>query len=170
MTVADTGVLIWLARYDHLHLLKSIYGIVEIPAGVFEEAVTTGKMNGYPDAHIIESSIATGDIVVRETDVSEEIDELEKTFGCRLGAGEREAITLSLNTDHILLINDDEASSIANVLNIRTKGVLFILLNATKLELIDRSETLEIFRQMLEDGFWIAPDVVLDFEMMLSRL
>ncbi|MEA1984323.1 MAG: hypothetical protein U9N13_01565 [Euryarchaeota archaeon] len=170
MTVADTGVLIWLARYDRLHLLKSMYGIVEIPVSVFEEAVTAGKMNGYPDAQLIGSSVTDGDIVVRDTGVSEKINDLERTFGCRLGAGERGAITLALKTDQILLINDDEASSVANILDIRTKDALFILLNATKLELLEKNESLEMFRQMLEDGFWLAPDIAVDFERMLFQL
>jgi len=111
MTVADTGILIWLARYNKLNLLKNLYGKIDIPDKVFEEAVTAGKLNGYPDAEIIESAVINEDIIVENTGVSEKVDEMEKVFNCKLGWGEREAITLALKTDSLLLINDEEAST-----------------------------------------------------------
>jgi len=57
MTIADTGILIWLARYNKLKLLKDLYGKIDIPAKVFEEAVTAGKLNGYPNAEIFSKCI-----------------------------------------------------------------------------------------------------------------
>lgn len=170
MTVADTGVLIWLARYNVLHLLMNLYGKIYIPAGVFKEAVTDGKLNGYPDADIIETAIKIRDIIVRDTNVSENIGRMEKVVNCKLGLGEREAITLALRTDSFLLINDEEASTIAEFLDVGTKGVLYILLKAVKPGLLGREESLAIFQQMLEDGVWIAPDTAVEFEKMLFQL
>jgi len=170
MTVADTGILIWLARYNNLHLLKELYGQIEIPNKVFEEAVTAGRSNGYPDAEIIDSVITTGDIIVKNTGVSKKINEIEKVFNCKLGKGEREAITLALETDSLLLINDEEAATIADLLGVKTKGVLFILLKAAKLGLLDKNKTLVTFQQMLVDGFWLAPTTAVEFERILSRL
>ncbi len=170
MTVADTGILIWLARYNNLHLLKEIYGQIEIPDKVFDEAVTAGKSNGYPDAVIIESAVINEDITVKNTKTSKNINEMEKVFNSKLGAGEREAITLALKNDSLLLINDDEAATIANCLGMKTKGVLFILLKSVKLGLLNKNETHTIFQQMLEDGFWLAPTIAVEFERILFEL
>ena len=170
MTVADTGILIWLAKYNNLHLLKELYGQIEIPNKVFEESVTAGKSNGYPDAEIIESSVINEDITVKDTRISENINEMEQVFNCKLGAGEREAITLALENNSLLLINDDEAATIANLLGVKTKGVLFILLKSVKLGLLNKNETLTIFQQMLEDGFWLAPTTAVEFERILFEL
>lgn len=170
MTVADTGILIWLAKYNNLHLLKELYGQIEIPNKVFEEAVTAGKSNGYPDAEIIESSVINEDLTVKNTRISESINEMEKVFNCKLGAGEREAITLALENNSLLLINDEEAATIANLLGVKTKGVLFILLKSVKLGLLNKNETLTIFQQMLEDGFWLAPTTAVEFEKILFEL
>ena len=170
MTVADTGILIWLAKYNNLHLLKELYGQIEIPNKVFEESVTAGKSNGYPDAEIIESSVINEDITVKDTRISENINEMEKVFNCKLGAGEREAITLALENNSLLLINDDEAATIANLLGVKTKGVLFILLKSVKLGLLNKNETLTIFQQMLEDGFWLVPTTAVEFERILFEL
>lgn len=142
MTVADTGILIWLAKYDNLHLLKELYGQIVIPNKVFEEAVTAGRSNGHPDAEIIDSAITTGNIIVKNTGMSKKINKMEKVFNCKLGKGEREAITLALKTGSILLINDEEAATIADILGVKTKGILFILLKATKLGLLDKNKTL----------------------------
>ncbi|KAF5422670.1 MAG: putative nucleic acid-binding protein, contains PIN domain [Candidatus Methanocomedens sp.] len=170
MTVADTGILIWLARYNKLNLLKDLYGKIDIPAKVFEEAVTAGKFNGYPDAEIIESAVINEDIIVKNTGVSQKVDEMEKVFNCKLGMGEREAITLALKTGSLLLINDEEASTIAEFLCVKTKGVLFILLKSVKLGLLKKNESLAIFQQMLEDGFWLAPTTAVEFEKILFEL
>jgi len=170
MTVADTDILIWLARYNKLNLLKNMYGQIDIPAKVFEEAVTAGKLNGYPDAEIIESTVINEDIIVKNTGVSEKIDEIEKVFNCKLGSGEREAITLALKTCSLLLINDEEASTIADFLGVKTKGVLFVLLKSVKLGLLEKNESLAIFQQMLEDGFWLAPTTAVEFEKILFEL
>ena len=170
MTVADTGILIWLARYNKLNLLKDLYGKIDIPDKVFEEAVTAGKLNGYHDAEIIESAVINEDIIVENTGVSEKVDEMEKVFNCKLGMGEREAITLALKTGSLLLINDEEASTIAEFLGVKTKGVLFILLKSVKLGLLKKNESLAIFQQMLEDGFWLAPTTAVEFEKILFEL
>lgn len=170
MTVADTGILIWLAKYDNLHLLKELYGQIVIPSKVFEEGVEAGRSNGYPDAEIINSAITNGDIIVENTIVSKKINKMEKEFNCKLGKGEREAITLALKTNSLLLINDEEAATIADFLGVKTKGVLFILLKATKLGLLDKNKTLVTFQQMLEDGFWLAPTTAVEFERILSEL
>ncbi|MDF1558285.1 MAG: hypothetical protein P1P80_08950 [ANME-2 cluster archaeon] len=49
-----------------------------------------GELNGYPDADIIETAIKNGDIIVRDTNVSEDISRMEKVVNCKLGFGERE--------------------------------------------------------------------------------
>ncbi|HJH29822.1 MAG TPA: DUF3368 domain-containing protein [Methanosarcinaceae archaeon] len=170
MTVADTGILIWLAKYNNLYLLKELYGQIEIPDKVFKEAVTAGKSNGYPDAEIIETAVINDEITVKNTRISDNINEMENVFNCKLGAGEREAITLALKNNSLLLINDEEAATIANVLGLKTKGVLFILLKSVKLGLLDKNETLTIFQQMLEDGFWLAPTIAVEFERILFKL
>lgn len=170
MTVADTGILIWLARYNKLNLLKDLYGKIDIPAKVFEEAVTAGKLNGYPDAEIIESAVINEEIIVKNTGVSQKVDEMEEVFNCKLGMGEREAITLALKTGSLLLINDEEASTVAELLGVKTKGVLFVLLRSVKLGLLKKNESLVIFEQMLEDGFWLAPTTAVEFEKILFEM
>jgi len=69
-----------------------------------------------------------------------------------------------------LLINDEEASTIAEFPGVGTKGVLYILLKAVKPGLPGRKESLAMFQQMLEDGFWIAPDTAAEFEKVLFQL
>lgn len=62
---------------------------------------------------------------------------------------------------------DGEASTIAEFPGVRTKGILFILLKSVKDGLLGKGESLAIFQQMLEDGFWLAPDTAVEFERML---
>ena len=62
---------------------------------------------------------------------------------------------------------DGEASTIAEFPGVRTKGILFILLKSVKDGLLGKGESLAIFQQMLEDGFWLAPDTAVEFERIL---
>ena len=62
---------------------------------------------------------------------------------------------------------DEEASTIAEFPGVRTKGILFILLKSVKDGLLGKGESLAIFQQMLEDGFWLAPDTAVEFERMI---
>ena len=71
---------------------------------------------------------------------------------------------------HVLLINDEEALTIAEFLGVKTKSVLFVLLKSVKLGLLEKNESLAIFQQMLEDGFWLAPTTAVEFEKILFEL
>jgi len=62
---------------------------------------------------------------------------------------------------------DEEASTFAEFPGVRTKGVQFILLKSVKDGLLGKGESLAIFQQMLEDGFWLAPDTAVEFERMI---
>ncbi|KAF5411425.1 MAG: hypothetical protein C5S43_03410 [Candidatus Methanocomedens sp.] len=77
---------------------------------------------------------------------------------------------MALKTCSLLLINDEEASTIADFLGVKTKGVLFVLLKSVKLGLLEKNESLAIFQQMLEDGFWLAPTTAVEFEKILFEL
>ena len=68
------------------------------------------------------------------------------------------------------MVMDEEASKIAEFLGVRTKGIRFILLNSVTDGLIDKGESIAIFLQMLEGGFWLAPYTALEFEKMLLRM
>ena len=65
---------------------------------------------------------------------------------------------------------DREASTIEEFIGVRTKSIRFILLKSLKDGLRNKGESLAIFQQMPEDGFWLAPDLVVEFEKMLLMM
>ncbi len=65
---------------------------------------------------------------------------------------------------------DGEASTIEEFICVRTKSIRFILLKSLKDGLRNKGESLAIFQQMPEDGFWLAPDSVVEFEKMLLMM
>ena len=65
---------------------------------------------------------------------------------------------------------DGKASTIAEFLCVRTKGILFILLKSVKDGWLDKGESHTIFQQMPEDDFWLAPGTAVEFKKMLLRM
>ena len=61
---------------------------------------------------------------------------------------------------------DEGDSTIAEFIGVRNKSIHFILLKSFKDVLLDKGESLAIFQQMPEDGFWQAPDTSVDVEKM----
>ncbi|MCD6506651.1 hypothetical protein J7M22_08510 [Candidatus Poribacteria bacterium] len=54
VVIANAGPLMALAKLNLLHLLKQLYGQVQFPRSVYEEAVVEGIRRGFEDAHTLQ--------------------------------------------------------------------------------------------------------------------
>lgn len=140
MIVSNSSCLIILDKLGKLELLEELYTKVVIPASVKNE-VFKSKVKPY----WIEVAEINQPIAPRI---------LKKT----LGAGESEAISLSLELNADLLIIDDlGARKVAQELGIKITGVVGILLTAKKMSLIP--EIKGLLDDMLKHGFRISKTV-----------
>ncbi len=128
VVVSDTSPIINLARINHLNLLPAIFGEIIIPQKVYDEIV----IQGFGQSGAKEISQAHW-IIVKSCSDSTKVRVLEK----KLDSGEAEAIVLAqeINAD-LLLLDDNEARTIANSLNLEYTGLLGVLLVAKKLGFI----------------------------------
>jgi hypothetical protein len=51
--VSNSGPLMVFSKLNILHLLKELYGQVELPASVYRETVESGIRRGFEDAHVL---------------------------------------------------------------------------------------------------------------------
>lgn len=151
IVVADTSVILNLCRIRHERLLQQLFQRVLIPAQVAEEFVRLSKAQprfsglALPDwMEILPSPPSLPPEVVR----------------AHLDLGESAAIALCLS-EHAdaLLIDESLGREVAAKLGVRTIGILGILVEARRRQLIPNIKTL-LQRLEAEAGFWIAPGLL----------
>ena len=143
IVVSDAGPLMALAKIDALSVLFELYPEILIPPAVFEETVRAGIRLGQKDALEISAFHAGGLLKVvavhkPHIDLPEGVD-----------PGEREGILLALQERaDWLLVDDRRARSFAEQIfarqgvTTRIRGTLGVLIQAFRLRILSRSETL----------------------------
>jgi len=156
--VADSTVLIFLAKLNRLSLLRLLYEEVVIPEAVYEESVTQGLFYGYPDARIIEAFLRSHEgefLSVCKPSVWPE--GLEET---PLGQGEKETIALAYEIKAEALLDDNRARKIARNYGLRTRGLLGILVQGYQSEVISAEALAELLDLIeIREDIWIRPDL-----------
>ena len=122
--VSNSSPLIWLAKIGRLSLLKILFGQVVIPKRVCEET-TLEKQS--PDAVLISKAIEDWWIKVSEKKM-EGTDVLAGVSGIHLG--EAEAILLAQKLGTELIVDEEEASTTAQMFGVRPIGTIAVLLLA----------------------------------------
>lgn len=105
LVIKDSMILIHLAKMQILTDSCRHFGKVMIPTKVYEETVVNGKEKGHPDALIIERTITSDLIKIKEIKNKKKVDEL-KIFGLHLG--EAEAVVLYFQEQAQFLATDDD--------------------------------------------------------------
>jgi len=170
---SDAGPLIWLGKCDILHLLKKLYSQIVIPEAVYEEAVVRGLEKGYEDAKVTKKAVEEGWIRIYKSSrqFTDKVEDMEARLGIELGKGEREAIALALEKEtSVFLTNDEDAYHVGTNLDLKPKGVLYVLLRSVKEGYLNKRQAKESLGHMLEEGFWLSPTIIHNFHEALDRL
>ena len=149
MIVSDSGPIIAFSRIGRLDILKSLFGQIVVPMGVYEELVTKGK--GRPGSAEVSRSTW---IQRREVRNRENIEE----FSTSLHRGEREAIVLAHEIGVPLLIDERRGRRRATDIGVFVIGSLTILAEAHREGII--KDTASLIHDMLDSGYWIDPEIV----------
>jgi predicted nucleic acid-binding protein len=153
--------------------LKKLYSEIVIPEAVYEEAVTRGVEKGYADAQVIKKAVEEGWIRVLKPgrQFTDRVEVGENKLGVELGEGEREAIALALERrTNIFLTDDEDAHHTGKALGLEPKGVLYVLLKGVRDGQLDKKQARESLGKMLEEGFWLSPEIIHIFHETLDKL
>jgi len=143
-TVSNTSPLIWLAKTGKLHLLKTLFDEILIPAESYIAAVEKGLKEGYSDALIIKTACDQGWIKIGRLDEKQSAvfnNIMQHTF--ELHGVEAKAIVLAqgLGKDTLLLMDDSAGRAFAEAWGIKVKGTIHILMADLHSGLLDKKET-----------------------------
>jgi predicted nucleic acid-binding protein len=153
--VCNSGPLMALAKLNQLSLLKKLFQKVLIPQAVYEEAVTRGMAQGYPDAFAIKFFLEQQGWKPVYVD-HEGID--KDLLKEKLDWGEVESLQLAMNLKAaIFIVDDEEAREVARKHGFSTKGTVGVLVDAFHKRLIDLEEIELLFAQIqARDDIWIS--------------
>lgn len=131
--VCNATPLINFAVINRLDVLQATFGQIIIPQAVYDE--TTGS--GFPGSQLVLQAIASGWLQVRQ------VSTIASTIPAELDDGEREAITLALETsEQQILLDEREARQLARNFGLQVIGTLGILLLAKNQKIIPQVQPL----------------------------
>lgn len=148
IVVSDTSPICYLLLINQIEILQVLYNFVTIPQTVADELSAS------------ESPLRVKNWIARPPDwlqiqANETLQSIELE---KLDPGEREAILLAEQLKADLVILDDKAARrIALERGLRIIGLLGILKDAARVDLLDLETT---FEQLREVGFWVAPSLL----------
>lgn len=145
--VCNTTPLIALSSIGLLHLLNDIYGKICIPEAVFEEINAGGEIE-LPDLNDTEWISIIPDIRTYENSLLYQLD-----------IGERQVVLNALQTPFdLLLIDDRVARNIAEILGLKVKGTLGVLVEAKRRRLISSFKDKAF--EMREKGIYFSERLI----------
>ena len=141
VVVSDSTTIMTLLRIDRLDILHRLFERVYLPPAVYEEI--QHKVSLQTEGTVF--------AVVPITDMN-----LYKLLTRSLDAGESEAIVLAKERGLSLIIDEKKGRKIATHLGINITGLLGLLLLHYKKGFLGDSETLMLFDEIQEAGFYVS--------------
>jgi hypothetical protein len=144
-----------LGKLNRLDLLAGLFGQVQIPRAVYDEAVTQGLVRGAPDALTVRLFWQRQQwpiVDVPEALLSAYVPPVV------LDPGETELLALAQSlADPLLLLDDEVARAEARRLKLRLCGTLGILVRAYRQDLLSLDQTELLIREIAaRPDIWVA--------------
>jgi predicted nucleic acid-binding protein len=159
LIVADASALIALAKIGRLRLLRVRYGGIIIGSTLEDEVITAGRRAHVRGMVEIEQALAQRwlRIVVLTAAERRRATSLRSIPG--LDAGEAEALSIALNRNLRVIIDDKEARHAAETLGISYLGTVGVLLEAHQQAHLTLDEFEDAITS-LTGILWLSPSVV----------
>ena len=161
MIVADSSVLIALAKMRRLRLLGDLYGEVLVGPLVKAEVVDRGKAIAAPGVDQIELALHEGAILLVRLTSKERAFMQTLLKSSRVDSGEGESIALARFRKVRLIVDDKEARAVATAMRIEHVGTAGVLLDAYRRGHLRLGELEEAVRD-LSTVLWLSPAVVIE--------
>jgi predicted nucleic acid-binding protein len=170
--VLNASPLIHIVRAGYSWVLEKIGGLGEItiPEEVYRDVVMRGKEKGAPDAHVIEGLVEEGVIKVAQASDKEFLGLVGRAASGKLmplHKGEAEVLALAREKGALAIVDEAPAREVGRVLNVPTRGSLYMLILLYERKILGKEEVLAAFDAMVKTGWRISPR---DYEMIKEEL
>ena len=144
--VSNASTIIFAAKVNRFDLLKNLFKKILVPPEVLVEIFKKDS----PENNIIKREIR---ILIDEV-------KAEKIADIPVGIGERAAISCCIEKEIPVFLSDDKkARNFAESLNIKSLGILGIILINLKKRFISPEAGKKIFEELINKGFYVSSDI-----------
>jgi len=149
--IFDASPLIYFARSGVLHLIKELHADNLLSPVIYNEVVTIGRTQGYPDAEIMDQLIDQGLFSI----CTPKRRCIKKFIGLKkdLHMGEMEVLALADEMHGIAIIDDRIGREIGEMFRIEVRGSAFILFTLVRKKILSGEDAKQILRVMIREGF-----------------
>lgn len=164
--IFDATPLIYLAKAQRLELVEALDEPRLIPEQVYREVVSEGVEAGYTDARRIERHAEDAfDVVEVDLEDSAVATRLQRNPG--LSAADVAVLACAHSRDGVAVMDEAAGRSAAEVEGIETRGTAYVVLAAVFDGAITPDAGRETIDAMIENGWYVAPDL---YAKILSKL
>lgn len=157
MWVFDATPLIYLAKADRIDIVRELDGDCRIPRPVYEEVVTTGLEEGYPDARRIERCTDAGVFDVVSTPETGLRDRLKQNPA--LSEADIAVLTCADAVGATAVMDEAAGRTVAEVEGVETRGAACLVLLCAKRGRVSVAAARKTIDSMIDDGWHCAPDL-----------
>lgn len=171
MPVSNASPLIYLARTNKLILLQQLFNQVQIPPEVKIETIDRGKAEKYSDAYVIEEALNEG--WVKEHKLTHENAKKAKALMGMTGIdlGESQVIILAKQKkEKEVLIDQSNVRKVAKHLGLNPRGTIYVIVTATKNNLITKENAKETLAKLLNANFYLSARTYYEAVTVIERL
>jgi len=157
MWVFDATPLIYLAKVDRLALVQHLDEPRVLPDRVYEEVVTTGVEEGYPDARRIEQQVEATRFEIKSVASTSLLAQLESNPN--LSEADAAVLACAAIHDGIAVMDETYGRDVATTEGITTRGTAYLVLKFAQSGAISVAEARRVIDAMIDAGWYCAPDV-----------
>lgn len=153
--VADSTVLIYLAKLERLDDVASRFGTVQIPGSVYEEVVRAGKRLEHPDAILVETAVERAILeVARPSQIPPVLQ------GVGLEYADQAVLAMAMEEGIETVLTDDAGlRAIARTQDRTPRGTLAFLVQALRDGRLSFDSYLAALEQLTQAGFRLSSEV-----------
>jgi len=166
--IFNSSPLIYLNKVGLSMIFEQLEGEKIIPAKVYEEVITQGKLRGDVDALISEELIKKG--VINVVRVENEFKEMLKGLKDELHEGELEVLALAKEKSGVAVLDEGIAREVGKVFKIDVHGTLFMIFLMVKMGTLKQEEARGKINSMIKKGFRLGHDEYLKFIDLVDKI
>lgn len=152
--VSNASPLIYAAKISFLDIFTELYGRILLPPAVHKEVVEQGVDHKAADGLVIQEAVTKGHLQVVELNQKAQTETEILTKTPEISRGEAEAIALARQVKAELLIIDERSGTLAaKVWGIRTVGLLGVIIEATRQNIITFKQLKKYFKRLIDTEF-----------------
>ena len=155
--VADASILIHLSAIGRFYLLRELFKGITIPEGVYTEVVIEGW--GLSGSLETSEAIRTEFIKVNQVMDKEKVKKIAQEYKTSTSNAEVIQLAKELNAD-LVLANEEEVRTAAEISGFKVKGCLGILIEAVKNEIISSQHAIQDVDNLIKSGYRIKDEVI----------